>query len=134
MSENKENSLVDIMKQNDIELEWLFTFARYSDHEGLIYFEPIVETISKQEEEIEVMDLKPQCLIIDGAKFVYDEEMDSKIVIGAINNIVTLTRIDGVQINIDTRTIEDFPFATTTISSKISDVSVQKPQGFVEVE
>ena len=60
-------NLIDIMKKNEIELEWLFTLARFNDKEGLMFFEPVVDTIN----DMEVTNLDPKCIIIDDAKFIY---------------------------------------------------------------
>lgn len=143
------SNIVDLMKENEIELEWLFTLAKLNDHEGLMYFEPIVEKTKLNDhveeesanddeevadEELEVMNLKPQCFIIDGTKFVYDEELDNKIVINAIDDVVTLTRVDGIQLNIDTKTLSGFPFMTSAFSNKTFDIKIQKPEGYVEVD
>ena len=122
-------NIATMMKDNDIELEWLFTLSKLNDQEGLMYFEPIVETI----DDSEVTNLNPKCFIIDGAKFIYDEDMDDKIIVNAVDKIVTLTRIDGIQINIDTKKVKGFPFKIV----QFKDVPISQkdiPKDFVKVE
>lgn len=125
------SSVVDLMKENEIELEWLFTMAKLDNHEGLMYFEPITETV----DEVEVMNLEPRCFIIDGAKFVYDEELDEKIIVNAVDKVVTFTRIDGIQLNINTNDIEGFPFNVQEFKDVPFEYrgNEQPPEGFVEV-
>ena len=122
-------NIATMMKDNDIELEWLFTLSKLNDQEGLMYFEPIVETI----DDSEVTNLNPKCFIIDGAKFIYDEDMDDKIIVNAVDKIVTLTRIDGIQINIDTKKVKGFPFKIV----QFKDIPISQkdiPKDFVKVE
>lgn len=118
----------EIMKSNDICLDWLFTLAKLNDKEGLMYFEPVVSTVS----ETEVTDLVPKCFIIDGAKFIYDDEMDRNITVHSLNDIITFTRIDGVQLNINTKTINGFPFNTSQFRNKVFET--QCPTDHVQVE
>jgi hypothetical protein len=128
-------SLVELMKENDIELDWLFTLAKLNSNEGLMYFAPVVETIN----DAEVTNLEPKCFIIDGALFVYGDELDDKIEVNSINNVISLTRVDGIQLNIDTKTISGFPFKHTqfksipfTLKSDVKDDYVEYNDVFVE--
>jgi hypothetical protein len=100
--------LHEIMNENEIKLEWLFTLSKFDDKEGLMFFEPVIET---KEDGTEVNNLDPKCFLIDGGKFVYDEAQDNKIIINAIDGVITFTRVDGIQVNIDTKTIKGFPYA-----------------------
>lgn len=122
-------NLSEIMKKNSIELECLFTLAKLDDKEGLMYFKPVVENIN----DAEVTNLDPQCLIIDDGKFIYDEEMDSRIIINMVENIVTFTRIDGIQLNIDVSQI-DFPFKTKEFKTTPITEKPSIPEDFVELE
>jgi len=124
-------NLYEIMKEKDIRLECLFTLSKLNDQEGLMFFEPITDIVN----DVEVTNLKPQCFIIDDGKFVYDEEMDSKIIVNAIDNVITFTRIDGVQLNIDTTQINGFPFKTTQFKNKLFVTEKPEvPKDYVKIE
>lgn len=123
-------NLAEMMKDSGIELEWLFTLAKLDDKEGLMYFEPVSETIN----DVEVTNLDPRCILVDGAKFNYDEDMDKKITVNSINNIITFTRVDGIQLNINTKEISGFPFAVAQFNSTPFEIKAQMPEGHVEVE
>lgn len=114
-------NLYSIMKENDIELELLFTLAKLNDKEGLMFFESVIETIDESNES--VTNLVPKYILIDNAKFIYDEEMDNKIVINSIDKIINFTRIDGYQINIDLSIISGFPFKVEQFKNKVFDVT-----------
>ena len=116
------------MEANDVGLDWLFTLAKLDRQEGLMYFEPVKTKI----DGIEVTDLDPKCFIIDGAKFVYDEDLDKNIIINAVNKVITFNRIDGIQFNVDVNLIEGFPFKVDSFSVMLPTKNV-KPTDFVEV-
>ncbi len=101
-------NLIDIMKENGIDNNWLFSLAKLGNNEGLIFFEPISEIDDKTQEEIQSLD--PKCIIIDGAKFIYHEEMDKEITIKSTNNMVVLTRIDGFEIKLASTDFVSCPF------------------------
>jgi len=123
-------NLAEMMKENDIELEWLFTLAKLDDKEGLMYFEPVTDEV----DEHEVTNLAPKCLIVDGSKFVYDEDMDTKIIVNTIDDVITFTRIDGIQINIDTKQITGFPFTTAQFKDiPFEAKETEIPEDYVEV-
>ena len=118
-----------MIKENDTELEWLFVLAKLDDHEGLLYFKPVVEEI----DEVEVSNLVPQCIIIDGAKYVYTDELDKKLTVNAINDVITFCRVDGIQLNIDTNEIGGFPFEISQFKDTPMSLKPVKPENFVEV-
>lgn len=118
-----------MMKEKDIDLEWLFTLAKVDNKEGLMYFKPLIEVI----DGTEVSNLDPKCFVIDGAKYIYDEEMDEKIVVNCINNIITFTRIDGIQLNIDTTQIMGFPFNLEQFKNNPIEAKPELPGDFVEI-
>ena len=124
-------NLIDIMKKNEIELEWLFTLARFNDKEGLMFFEPVVDTI----DDMEVTNLDPKCIIIDDAKFIYDSEMDKNIIINTVDDVISFTRIDGIQLNIDTKEISGFPFEIQQFKNKPFELSEDVSRdGYVNLE
>ncbi len=123
-------NITEIMKQNNINLEWLFTLAKFKNQEGLMYFEPLVATVNDEE----VTNLDPRCIIVDDAKFIYEDEMDNDIIIHAVNNVITLTRVDGIQLNIDTKIIKGFPFKHDQFASSLVKETSQPPEGHVLVE
>lgn len=120
----------EMMKENGIEFEWLFTLSKLNNKEGLMFFEPISTEING----VEVSDLDPKCFLIDGAKFIYDEDMDKDIVINAIDDVITFTRIDDVQLNINTKQIKGFPFSVEQFTTKPVVNKNKIPEDFVQVE
>jgi hypothetical protein len=56
-------NLIDIMKKNEIELEWLFTLARFNDKEGLMFFEPVVDTINAIEFIHQIVSIDMCCAV-----------------------------------------------------------------------
>jgi hypothetical protein len=74
------------------------------------------------------------CIFVDGAKFIYNSDMDKKITINCVENVITMTRIDGIQLNIDTKIIEGFPFNYEQFSDKFIKVVQDIPQDHVKVE
>ena len=125
-------NIAEMMKENDIKLEWLFTLAKLKDKEGLLFFEPVIETL---EDESEVSNLDPKCILIDNGKFVYSEDMDREIIINAIDDVISFTRIDGFQLNINTKEIEGFPFAAEQFRDQTfeSKVKAEVPKDHVEI-
>jgi hypothetical protein len=119
-----------MMKENEIGLEWLFTLAKLNNKEGLMFFEPVVAEI----DGVEVSNLDPKCFLIDGAKFIYDEDMDKEIIVNAVSSVVTLTRIDGIQLNINTDEIKGFPFSIEQFKAKVFENRQQVPADHVQVE
>ena len=113
-------NIIDLMKEQNINLDWLFVMTKLNDKEGLMYFEPVLEAI----DGVDVTNLVPQCFIIDGAKFVYDDSMDSNIVIHSSDDVVIFTRVDGIQLNIDTKKIKGFPFKCESFGTKLQDINV----------
>lgn len=121
-------NITEIMKENNINLEWLFVLAKLDNQEGLMYFETVTDEVN----QTEVTNLDPKCFIIDGAKFIYEEEMDPKITIHALEGVITFTRVDGIQLNIDTSQVKGFPFRYDQF--KTSLVKEPPKEGHVLVE
>lgn len=122
-------NITELMKKHNINLEWLFTLAKLDNQEGLMYFEPVADEV----DETEVTNLDPKCLVIDDAKFIYEEDMDPKITIHALDGVITFTRIDGVQLNINTKQIKGFPFKHDQFKTTL--VKEEQPkEGHVLVE
>lgn len=124
-------NLMEIMKNNNIALECLFTLARLNDKEGLMFFDAVDEIIDEEKNE-SVTNLEPKYILIDDAKFIYSSDMDKTITINSINNVVNFTRIDGNQLNIDLSIISGFPFKTEQFKNKVFEVSA--PSDFVKIE
>lgn len=125
-------NLVDVMKDNGIDLDNLFTIAKLNGNEGLMFFKPIQE--DDENGEPKNTNLEPICFIIDGAKFVYDEEMDKNIVINSVDRIITLTRIDGIQLNLDMKIIVGFPFKYEKFPDKVIKSLNTLPEDMVEIK
>lgn len=123
-------NLSEIMNKHDIKLEWLFVLSKLNNQEGLMFFEPVFENIDNQE----VTNLNPKCFYIDGGKFIYDDTMDKNIIINSINKVITFTRIDGIQLNIDTSLIDGFPFKIETFTDKPISIITSIPEDFVELK
>lgn len=125
-------NLAEMMHENEIKLEWLFILAKLKDKEGLMFFEPVVETL---EDKTEVSNLDPKCLLVDNGKFVYSEELDKDIIINTVDNIITFTRIDGVQLNINTQEIVGFPFAYEQFRDQIFEAKTEEiPKDHVKID
>jgi len=125
-------NLTTLMNSNGIALEWLFTLARLDTREGLMFFEPVTETL---EDETEVTNLEPRCFMIDEGKFVYDEEMDNTIVVNSVDRVITFTRVDGIQLNVDTNVITGFPFAHEQFRDTVFEArSKDVPKDHVEID
>lgn len=119
-----------MMKENDIELEWLFTLAKLDNKEGLMYFEPVIE----EKDDVEVTNLDPKCFVIDGGKFNYDNDMDKNIIVNSIDDVITFTRVDGIQLNVDTNTITGFPFKFEQFKDKAFEAKNEEaPTDHVEI-
>jgi hypothetical protein len=108
-------NIKNIMQTNNINLEWLFTLSKLNNKEGLMYFNPIITEINNHE----FTDLEPQCFLIDGAKFLYDESMDRDIIIHSVDKVITFNRIDGIQLNINMSSIVGFPFRHEQFKNKM---------------
>ena len=125
-------NLAEMMKENDIGLEWLFTLSKLKDKEGLLFFEPVIETL---EDDSEVSNLAPKCFLIDDGKFVYSEEMDNDIIINVIDHVISFTRIDGIQLNINTNEIKGFPFKFDQFRDQVFKAKTPEvPKDHVEIE
>jgi len=124
-------NLAELMKENEIELEWLFTLARLKDKEGLMFFAPIIETL---EDGSEISNLDPKCFLVDNGKFVYSEELDNDITVNTIDSVISFTRIDGIQLNINTKEIKGFPFAYEQFRDQAFEAkSNEVPKDHVEI-
>ena len=120
-----------MMTENNIDFECLFSLAKFKKKEGLMFFKPVKELVDEQE----MTNLVPVCIMVDGAKFVYDDELDEEYVINSVNKVVTFTRVDGIQINIDTNMIEGFPFKVEPFTTdSIESKNVNLAEGLVALE
>jgi|SaaInlStandDraft_4_1057021.scaffolds.fasta_scaffold30335_4 hypothetical protein len=123
-------NIIEMMKENEIELEWLFTLAKLEDKEGLMYFNPVTEVI----DEVEATNLDPKCILVDGAKFIYDDEMDNKITVNSVDDVISFTRVDGIQLNINTNEIAGFPFNVSQFKNQAFEFKTNVPEDYVEIE
>jgi len=123
-------SLLEIMKENDIDVNWVFTHVKFHNKEGLFFFESIVKESDEEGEEDEhYFDTK--CILIDDAKFIYGDDMEKEIEINVINGNVIFNRVDGAEVSIPENEFKDLPFRLTTFSNSVSKHS--KPTDYVEV-
>ena len=49
--------------------------------------------------------------------------MDKNIIINTVDNVISFTRIDGIQLNIDTKEISGFPFEIQQFKNKPFELS-----------
>ncbi len=121
--------LKDIMEENDINPNWIFTHARLHDKEGLFFFEPVLTENEDGEEE---QSLDTKCILVDGAVFNYSDDMEREIELNTIGDSVIFSRIDGKEIAIPKAGFEDMPFKLMEFSNALKPHT--KPKDFVEVE
>ena len=121
-------SLLKIMKDNDIAVNWVFTQAKFHDKEGLFFFEPIVKENDDGEEEHY---LEAKCILIDDAKFVYGDDMEKEITINLIEGKIVFNRVDGTNVSISEAEFSGFPFKLVEFGKTVKHV---EPVDFVEIE
>ena len=120
--------LVDIMKENNISQEWIFTHARLHGKEGIFFFEPVlVETEDGDEQSLDT-----KCILVDDAVFNYSEDMEREIEINVVGESIIFSRIDGKEIAIPKSGFEDMPFKLIEFSKTLRPHT--KPADFVEVD
>lgn len=121
--------LIDIMKENEIDPNWVFTHAKLHDKEGLFFFESVVKEEDGEEPE-HYFDAK--CLLIDNAKFVYGDDMEKEIEINISNDEVVFSRVDGASVSIPKSGFADLPFKLNDFGTKTANH--EKPKDFVEID
>lgn len=118
----------EMMKENELSLQWLFSHARLADKEGIIFFEVSTET---DEKDVEFQALTPKCILIDGAKFLITEDNEHDITINTLKDEIILNRVDGLEVKLSKGDFVDIPFHL----EEFSKVKLQfsQPQDTVEV-
>ena len=121
-------ALIDIMNENKIDPNWIFTHARFHEKEGLFFFEPVLVEVDGKEEQ----SLDTKCILIDDAVFNYSEDMEREIEINIVNDSIVFNRIDGQEISIPKSGFETMPFKLIEFAKTIKPHT--KPTDFVEVK
>ena len=61
--------------------------------------------------------------------------MDKNIIINTVDDVISFTRIDGIQLNIDTKEISGFPFEIQQFKNKPFELSEDVSRdGYVNLE
>lgn len=123
-------SLIDLMKENDIDLNWVFTHSRLHGKEGLLFFEVVTKENDDTGEEEQFLD--PKCILIDDAKFIYSDDIEKEIEINWVNDKVVFNRIDGLEVKLTSSDLKNAPFKLVEFPEKITKQG--KPTDFVEIE
>jgi len=121
-------NLIDIMKDQEIDINWVFTQAKFHDKEGLFFFESIVK---ENDDGVEEHFFETKCILIDNAKFIYGEDMDKEISINTVDNKVVFNRVDGASVSINTVELSDLPFKLIEFGTTLNTT---KPNDFVEID
>ena len=121
-------NLVDIMKEQEIDINWIFTHAKFHDKEGLFFFESIIK---ENEDGIEEHFFETKCILVDDAKFTYGDDMEKEISINTVDNKVVFNRVDGASVSIDTSELSDLPFKLIEFGITTNNT---KPNNFVEID
>ena len=121
--------LADIMKENEISPNWIFTHVKLHDKEGLFFFEPLVTENEDGEEE---QSLDTKCILVDDAVFKYSDDMEREIELNVIEDSVVFNRIDGKEIKIPRSGFEDMPFKLSEFPNTLKPHT--KPTDFVEID
>ena len=123
--------IADIMNENKIPLDWIFTHGRLHHKEGIVFFEVATEKeeIDGVEEEFQTLD--PRCILIDGAKFNYSETMEKELELNCKNSEVIFNRIDGLEVPI---AAADFGNLFRLVEFGDKPIKQSKPEGHIEVE
>ena len=124
--------LVDLMKENDIDVNWIFTQAKFHGKEGLFFFESVVKDSEEEGSDEQEHFFDAKCLLIDGAKFVYGEDMEKEIEINTKNEEVLFTRVDGASVSIPKAGFADMPFKL--IEYSVTLPKHEKPEDYVEID
>lgn len=123
-------SLLDIMKQNDIDPNWVFTHARFHDKEGLFFFESVVTDAENDKEAEHYFDTK--CILVDDSKFNYGDDMEKEVEINVVEGKVIFSRIDGAEVSIPKADFSEMPFKLVEFGTSMSKHN--KPADFVEID
>lgn len=103
-------SIANIFEQNEIPTNWSFVIAKLKHQEGIMFFKTVVNEVDGEQ----TTDLDPQCFIIDGAKFVYTDDLKSDVIMHSVDDIIVFNWADGTKLNVNTRIVEEFPFKHET--------------------
>ena len=122
-------SLLEIMKKNNIDPNWIFTHARLHNKEGLFFFESVVTDDDEGEQE-QYFDAK--CLLIDNTKLVYGDDMEKEIEINSLDDNIIFNRVDGVSVSIPSSGFDNFPFKVIEFGTSIPKTG--KPKDYVEID
>lgn len=124
--------IADIMKENKIKLDWIFTHGRLHGKEGFVFFEVGTETEEVDGEEVEYQTIDPKCVLIDGARFEYGTTMDNELEINLKGDEVIFNRIDGLEVPVKADGFKDMPFKLVEFG--IKPIKQTAPEGHIEVE
>ena len=124
--------IADIMNDNNIQIDWIFTHGRLHGKEGIVFFEVGTETEEVDGKEMEFQTIDPKCILIDGARFDYSHTMDHELEINTKENQVIFNRIDGLEVSIPSEDFKEMPFRLTEFGDK--PIKQTAPEGHVEVE
>lgn len=125
-------NIADIMNENDIQTDWVFTHGRLHNQEGIVFFEVGTQTEEINGEEQQFQTIDPKCILIDGARFNYSETMDHELELNSKDNAVIFNRIDGLEVKIPTTDFKDMPFRINEFSKKTT--GFKPPADHIEVE
>jgi len=121
-------TLLEIMNENNIDPNWIFTHARLHDKEGLFFFESIIKENDEGEDE-HYFDTK--CMLIDGARLDYSDDMEKNLELNSKDGMIILSRIDGASLTLKKSDFENLPFKVTEFGSKINH---SKPNEFIKID
>jgi len=123
--------IADIMKDNNIQLDWIFTHGRLHQKEGIVFFEVGIEKEEIDGVEQEFQTIDPKCILIDGAKFDYSHTMDTELELNTKDTNVIFNRIDGLEVPIPASEFKNI-FKLVEFGDKPIKQTV--PEGHIEVE
>lgn len=123
--------IADLMKNNNIQLDWIFTHGRLHQKEGIVFFEVGIETEEIDGIEQEYQTIDPKCIMIDGAKFDYSHTMDTELELNTKDTNVIFNRIDGLEIPIPASEFKN-TFKLVEFGNKPLKQNV--PEGHIKVE
>jgi hypothetical protein len=124
--------IADIMKENKIQLDWIFTHGRLHGKEGIMFFEVGTEKEKVDGEEQEYQTIDPKCMLIDGARFEYGATMDNELELNTKDGHVIFSRIDGLEVPIPATDFKEMPFNLIEFGNK--PIRQTAPEGHIEVE
>lgn len=124
--------IADIMKDNNIQLDWIFTHGKLHGKEGIVFFEVGKETEEIDGVEQEFQTIDPKCILIDGARFNYSETMDHELELNSKDNNIVFNRIDGLEVVIPSGDFKEMPFKIVEFSNKV--LGSTPPANHIEVE